>query len=68
MIVGGPNRAGAVTDRRPWTFYALGTLFVAYMAFLYGPMVVIYVLSFQGRMAESPSRWLARRWSGFPIS
>lgn len=48
MIVGGPNRAGAVTDRRPWTFYALGTLFVAYMAFLYGPMVVIYVLSFQG--------------------
>jgi len=34
--------------RRPWTFYALGTLFVAYMVFLYGPMAVIYVLSFQG--------------------
>ncbi len=48
MIVGGPSRAGAVTDKRPWTFYALGTLFAAYMAFLYGPMLVIYLLSFQG--------------------
>lgn len=35
-------------DRRPWTFYALGALFVVYMVFLYGPMAVIYVLSFQG--------------------
>ena len=35
-------------DARPWTFYALAALFTAYMAFLYGPMVVIYVLSFQG--------------------
>jgi len=33
---------------RPWTFYALGALFGAFLAFLYGPMVVIYVLSFQG--------------------
>jgi len=48
MMVGGPSRAGAVSEKRPWTFYALGTLFVAYMAFLYGPMIVIYVLSFQG--------------------
>lgn len=35
-------------DARPWTFYALGTLFVLYLLFLYGPMLVIYVLSFQG--------------------
>ncbi len=48
MIVGGPGRAGAVTEKRPWTFYALATLFTVYMIFLYGPMVVIYVLSFQG--------------------
>lgn len=48
MMVGGPSRAGAVTEKRPWTFYALGALFLAYMAFLYGPMLVIYVLSFQG--------------------
>lgn len=48
MIVGGPSRSGAVTEKRPWTFYTLGALFVGYMAFLYGPMLVIYVLSFQG--------------------
>ena len=35
-------------DARPWTFYALAALFGAFLAFLYGPMVVIYVLSFQG--------------------
>jgi putative spermidine/putrescine transport system permease protein len=35
-------------DARPWTFYALGALFVLYMLFLYGPMLVIYTLSFQG--------------------
>jgi putative spermidine/putrescine transport system permease protein len=35
-------------DARPWTFYALGMLFLSYMLFLYGPMLVIYTLSFQG--------------------
>lgn len=35
-------------DARPWTFYALGTLFALYLLFLYGPMLVIYALSFQG--------------------
>jgi hypothetical protein len=33
---------------RPLTFYALALLFGAYLVFLYGPMLVIYVLSFQG--------------------
>jgi putative spermidine/putrescine transport system permease protein len=33
---------------RPWTFYVLGALFGAWLLFLYGPMIVIYVLSFQG--------------------
>jgi putative spermidine/putrescine transport system permease protein len=37
-----------VTEKRPWTFYALATLFGAFLLFLYGPMLVIYVLSFQG--------------------
>lgn len=37
-----------LTEKRPWTFYALATLFGAYLLFLYGPMFVIYVLSFQG--------------------
>jgi putative spermidine/putrescine transport system permease protein len=35
-------------DERPWTYYALGTLFGAFLVFLYGPMLVIYILSFQG--------------------
>jgi putative spermidine/putrescine transport system permease protein len=35
-------------EERPWTFYALAILFGAFLAFLYGPMLVIYVLSFQG--------------------
>lgn len=37
-----------ISEKRPWTFYALGTLFSLFLLFLYGPMFVIYVLSFQG--------------------
>jgi putative spermidine/putrescine transport system permease protein len=37
-----------ISEKRPWTFYALATLFGAFLLFLYGPMFVIYVLSFQG--------------------
>jgi len=33
---------------RPWTFYALAAFFSLFVLFLYGPMIVIYVLSFQG--------------------
>jgi putative spermidine/putrescine transport system permease protein len=33
---------------RPWTFYALAAFFALFVLFLYGPMIVIYVLSFQG--------------------
>src|SRR5712675_2792911 len=38
----------ASTGKRPWTFYALASLFGAYLLFLYGPMLVMYLLSFQG--------------------
>jgi putative spermidine/putrescine transport system permease protein len=34
-------------NKRPWTFYVLLALFVFYVVALYGPMVCIYVLSFQ---------------------
>jgi len=34
---------------RPWTFYVLALCFALFLAFLYGPMLVIYILSFQGR-------------------
>jgi len=33
---------------RPWTFYAFAAFFALFVAFLYGPMTVIYILSFQG--------------------
>jgi len=43
-------RSRAIAPRsggRPWTFYVLATVFVLYVAALYGPMICIYVLSFQ---------------------
>jgi putative spermidine/putrescine transport system permease protein len=40
--------ARSASDQRPWTFYVLAALFGAYLLFLYSPMVVIAVLSFQG--------------------
>ena len=33
--------------KRPWTFYALASLMTLFLLFLYGPMLVIYLLSFQ---------------------
>ena len=44
-----PRRISTVArgDRRPWTFYALSAVFILYVAALYGPMICIYILSFQ---------------------
>jgi putative spermidine/putrescine transport system permease protein len=47
MMVGGQSLR-PISASRPWTFYLLGSLFGAYLLFLYGPMCVIYLLSFQG--------------------
>src|SRR5207302_10922778 len=47
MMVGGQSCQTAGRGR-PWTFYALAMLFGAFLLFLYGPMLVIYLLSFQG--------------------
>ena len=38
----------AADGRRPWTFYAYAAFFTLFVLFLYGPMTVIYILSFQG--------------------
>ena len=35
------------SGRRPWTFYVLATVFMLYVIALYGPMICIYILSFQ---------------------
>lgn len=40
----GPKSYG----KRPWTFYVLAALFTAFVIFLYAPMIVVYILSFQG--------------------
>src|SRR5882672_3862132 len=48
MMIGGQSYQAGAGQGRPWTFYALAILFGAYLLFLYGPMLVIYVLSFQG--------------------
>src|ERR1700754_5201011 len=37
-----------IDDARPWTFYAFAAFFTLFVLFLYGPMIVIYILSFQG--------------------
>ena len=37
---------------RPWTFYVLATLFTLFVIFLYGPMIAVLVLSFQGPSAS----------------
>jgi putative spermidine/putrescine transport system permease protein len=47
MMVGGQSYQTAGRGR-PWTFYALAGLFGFFLLFLYGPMLVIYLLSFQG--------------------
>jgi putative spermidine/putrescine transport system permease protein len=38
----------AQSGNRPWTFYALAAFFTLFVLFLYGPMIIIYILSFQG--------------------
>ena len=39
---------GAVREGRPASFYWLAAFFGAFVLFLYGPMIAIFVLSFQG--------------------
>src|SRR5712675_1360888 len=47
MMVGGQSYQ-TVGRGRPWTFYALAALFGVFLLFRYGPMLGIYILSFQG--------------------
>jgi putative spermidine/putrescine transport system permease protein len=37
---------------RPWTFYLLAALFTLFVIFLYGPMIAVLVLAFQGPSAS----------------
>ena len=40
-----------VGQPRSRSFYVLSALFGLFLAFLYGPMLVIFMLSFRGRTA-----------------
>jgi len=48
-------------DRRPLSFWILATVFSAFVLFLYGPMLAIFVLSFQG--PEGGLTFPMRGWS-----
>jgi putative spermidine/putrescine transport system permease protein len=55
---------------RPASFYALATVFGLFVLFLYGPMLTIFVLSFQGPeggltfpMRGWSLHWFAKLWA-----
>jgi len=61
-------------DARPGSFYALGAVFALFVLFLYGPMITIFVLSFQGPsggltfpMRGVSLHWFAKLWEGMGV-
>jgi putative spermidine/putrescine transport system permease protein len=50
--------------RRPLSFYVLAAFFTLFVLFLYGPMMVIYILSFQGPTGglTFPMNGVSLRW------
>ena len=52
--------------KRPWTFYVLAALFTLFVIFLYGPMISIFILSFQGPTGGLvfPLRGVSLTWFG----
>src|SRR5215218_2385092 len=61
-------------EGRPRSFYVLAIFFAAYTLFLYGPMIAIYVLSFQGPqggltfpMNGVSTFWIAKLFQGTGI-
>ena len=60
--------------KRPRSFYALAAVFAAFVLFLYGPMLTIFVLSFQGPeggltfpMRGVSLHWFAKLWEGMGV-
>jgi len=60
--------------KRPRSFYALAFVFGAFVLFLYGPMITIFVLSFQGPeggltfpMRGVSLHWFAKLWEGMGV-
>ncbi len=60
--------------KRPRSFYALAAVFAAFVLFLYGPMLTIFVLSFQGPeggltfpMRGVSLHWFGKLWEGMGV-
>lgn len=60
--------------KRPRSFYALAAVFGLFVLFLYGPMLAIFVLSFQGPeggltfpMRGVSLHWFAKLWEGMGV-
>lgn len=66
--------ANPVRRRRPLSFWLLGTVFAAFVLFLYGPMFAIFLLSFQGPeggltfpMRGASLHWFRQLWEGIGV-
>lgn len=66
--------AAARRPRRPLSFWLLAGFFAAFVLFLYGPMLAIFVLSFQGPeggltfpMRGVSLHWFAKLWEGIGV-
>lgn len=61
-------------EKRPRSFYALAVVFGLFVLFLYGPMLAIFVLSFQGPeggltfpMRGASLHWFGKLWEGMGV-
>src|SRR3979490_2890602 len=61
-------------EKRPASFFWLAALFALFVLFLYGPMITILILSFQGRegglsfpMSGVARHWFAKLWEGLGV-
>jgi putative spermidine/putrescine transport system permease protein len=61
-------------EKRPASFYWLAALFALFVLFLYGPMITILILSFQGPeggltfpMNGVSLHWFAKLWEGLGV-
>ena len=66
--------ASPVASRRPGSFWWLAAFFALFVLFLYGPMITIVVLSFQGPeggltfpMRGVSMHWFAQLWEGMGV-
>ncbi len=71
MSTSTPKPVRGDAPARPFTFYLLALFFAAYVLFLYGPMLCMYLLSFQGERGalSFPMRgvglyWFQELWEG----